>query len=409
MIKASSSIGILSFFANFRIFAKCKFNEKFTYNKIEHKHSVKKYIIYAISSLLLMLPLLSRAQSKSKNAPKLELRTVVLDPGHGGKDAGAVSKDKKTYEKNLVLKIARKVGAKINAQYPDVKVIYTRDRDVYLTLNERADIANRNNADLFISFHINANAKTSPNGFSTHIFGRSDGRGDSDLMRLNMDVCRRENAVILLEDDYNTKYEGFDPSDPESFIFFNLMQNAYYEQSLLFAASCQEQLKAGTALKKDRGIAQDPFYVLWKTTMPSVLVETGFISNPEELAILRSEEGLEKIAESIFRAFCRFKKDYDGSIDVNGKAAPAVTENNEAKAEVLYCWQALASSKDYPLTDARFKGLKTVKIPDGKVIRYFVAVSDTLEDARRMSAEVKKHFPDAFLVKLSGQEITRIK
>lgn len=372
---------------------------------------MKKYIIYAISALFLMLPPVSRAQGKSGNTPKLELRTVVLDPGHGGKDAGAVSKDKKTYEKNLVLKIASKVGAKIKARYPDVKVIYTRDKDVYLTLNERADIANRNNADLFISFHINANAKTSPNGYSTHIFGRSDGRGDSDLMRLNMDVCRRENAVILLEDDYNTKYEGFDPSDPESFIFFNLMQNAYYEQSLLFAASCQEQLKAGTALKRDRGIAQDPFYVLWKTTMPSVLIETGFISNPEELAILRSEEGLERIAESIFRAFCKFKKDYDGSIDVNGKTEPKKDDSTASapNAEVLYCWQALASSKDYALTDARFKGLKTVKVPDGKVIRYFVAVSESLEEARKSSTEVKKHFPDAFLVKLSGQEITRIK
>ena len=382
---------------------------------------MKKNTITAIMAFFLILPVLCCAQSKSKEAPKLELKTVVLDAGHGGKDAGAVSKDRKTYEKNLVLGIAKKVGAKIKAEYPDVKVIYTREKDVYLTLNERADIANRNNADLFISFHINSNTKTGPNGYSTHIFGRSDGRGDSDLMRLNMDVCRRENAVILLEDDYNTKYEGFDPTDPESFIFFNLMQNAYYEQSLLFAAACQEQLKAGTSLKRDRGIAQDPFYVLWKTTMPSVLVETGFISNPEELAVLRSEEGIEKVAESIFRAFCKFKKDYDGSINVNtgtvtdNKAQKAGTSeaavDNSVKSNVgsYYGWQVLASSHDYALTDPRFKSLKTAKLKSGNLTRYFVGVSKSAEEARRMSVEIKKHFPDAFLVKVSGQDIIRMK
>ena len=182
--------------------------------------------IYNIIVCLLLLSMTSSLAAKDK---PLGLKTVVIDAGHGGKDPGGVSKDRKTYEKNLVLDIAKRFGQKIKEKYPDVKVIYTRSTDVYITLNERAAIANRNNADLFISIHTNANNSSSVHGASVHILGQSRDP-KRDLYAGKMDVSRRENSVILLEDDYSTDYQGFDPDSPESFIFFNLMQNAYYEQ-----------------------------------------------------------------------------------------------------------------------------------------------------------------------------------
>ena len=167
-----------------------------------------------ISSVILFLFLaLPSALNAQQTPSQLKLRTVVLDPGHGGKDAGCVSRDGKTYEKTLTLSVAKLLGQKISSAYPDVKVVYTRSTDQYITLNDRAEIANRNHADLFISIHIDAFTNTSANGFSAHVFGRSSGK-DSDLFQRNLDLCRRENSVILLEEDYSTEYSGFDPNDP---------------------------------------------------------------------------------------------------------------------------------------------------------------------------------------------------
>lgn len=208
---------------------------------------VSKIIELSVSCMIFLMLGTAAVPAGGQTAEKAKprLRTVVIDPGHGGKDAGCVSRDRKTYEKNVTLAISKMLGAKIKENYPDVAVYYTRLTDRYLTLNERADIANRNHADLFISVHINSNESTSPSGFSAHIFGRSSGK-DSDLFANNMDVCRRENSVILLEDDYSTKYQGFDPDNPESFIFFNLMQHAFYEQSLLFAGQVVNAMDGGT-------------------------------------------------------------------------------------------------------------------------------------------------------------------
>lgn len=251
---------------------------------------------------------------ESAFAQDYSLRTVVLDPGHGGKDAGAVSKDKKTYEKNLVLKISKLIGAKIKAKYGDeVKVLYTRDKDVFIPLASRADFANHNHADLFISVHINSAASTRPSGHSVHILGPSS-NPNKDLVAGNLDVCKRENSVIMLEDDYSTTYQGFDPNDDASYIFMTLMQSAHYEQSVFFASLAEEQLDKGP-IKVKRGVEQDPFYVLWKTAMPSVLLELGFISNDADLAVLRSDEQCNRIAERIFQAFCTYKKHFDSSVN----------------------------------------------------------------------------------------------
>lgn len=248
-------------------------------------------------------------------AQDFSLKTVVIDPGHGGKDAGAVSKDKKTYEKNLVLDISQRIGRKIKDEYADaVKVYYTRTTDVFVPLADRADFANKKHADLFISVHINAASNTKASGHSVHILGASS-NPNRDLVAGNLDVCKRENSVILMEDDYNTTYQGFDPSDEASYIFMTLMQGAFYEQSIFFASLCESQLDKGP-VKVKRGVEQNPFYVLWKTSMPSVLLELGFISNDEDLVQLRSESSRDKLAQRIFDAFKEYKKNYDESMKI---------------------------------------------------------------------------------------------
>ena len=231
------------------------------------------------------------------------LNVVVIDPGHGGKDPGAVGKSAK--EKDIVLSVALKLGGLIKKNYPNVKVIYTRDKDVFVELGERASIANRNNADLFISVHVNSvDGNTSSHGTETFVMGLH--KNDANLA-----VAKRENSVILQEDNYSSKYDGFDPNDPESNIIFSLFQNAYSDQSLLLAASIEDEFK--TLKRYDRGVKQAGFLVLWKTAMPSVLTELGFISNPDEEQYLKSETGQTEIATSIYNAFAKYKSQYDNS------------------------------------------------------------------------------------------------
>ena len=277
-----------------------------------------KHTIRLILSLLL-----SAAFSASAYADGLRLGTVVIDAGHGGKDPGCISKDKKTYEKTLTLDIATKLSDLIKAEFPDVNVILTRSTDEFVELRGRADIANRANANLFISLHINASSSTSPNGYSVHILGQSSQK-NRDLFAENMDIVKRENSVILLEDDYQTHYQGFNPSDPESYIFMSLMQNSNLEQSLLLASIISEKLKGGP-IKSDKGIRQNPFYVLWRTSMPAVLVELGFISNDTDLSALRQEDKRADLAKRLLGAFKDYKQLYDSSLglDRDGGSAPA--------------------------------------------------------------------------------------
>ena len=243
---------------------------------------------------------------------RLKLSTIVIDPGHGGHDSGCISLDKKTYEKNIALDISKRLAKKINESLPGVKVVLTRSDDTFVTLSGRADIANDINADLFISIHVNAQAKgTSANGYSIHCLGQSSVKGN-DLFSKNLDLCKRENSVILLEDDYQTRYQGFDPSDPQSYILFSLMQNAHLEHSLVFAEDVANAMKGGP-IAHSRGVSQDPFWVLWRTTMPSVLVEVGFMTNPNDLQTMRSPEGRDKIASNLLKAIQTFKKRYDNS------------------------------------------------------------------------------------------------
>ena len=352
-------------------------------------------------SIICLLPFfLPHVPEASGKDGDLRLGTVVIDAGHGGKDPGCVSRDGRVYEKNINLDIAKKLGAKISAAYPDVKVVYTRSTDVYVTLNNRAAIANRNNANLFISIHVNAATASSAHGFSTHILGY-------DKLSSNMDVCRRENSVIMLEEDYTTDYQGFDPNDPESFIFFNLMQNAFYEQSLTFAAEADRELVKGP-VKHSRGVSQDPFWVLWSTKMPAVLVEVGFMSNASDLKVLNSPAGRTEIAQRLFDAFKRFKVKYDASMDFSaGPAVQAEAGAVQMPASKEFGVQIFVLSKMLEKGDKAFKGYSAEAVKTGDVYKYIIKVS-TENEARALFKKTKRLFPGSFPVKIENGRVSAL-
>ena len=257
-----------------------------------------------ILSLFLTLALFS-APAFSQKKDTYKVRTVVIDPGHGGAKPGA--RGSKIEEKDLVLSIAKKFGKLIADNYPDVKIIYTRTTDVDISLAERAHIANRNKADLFISIHANSHPTSTPTGVETFVMGLSESRA-------NLAVAQKENADILLEADYKTNadYKDFDPNSPESYVMLTMYQNAFIDKSLNFAQAIQNQYKQN--LKTiNRGVKQAELYVLYKTTCPSVLTEVGFISNPGEEAFMMSDEGQAKIAISLFNAFMNYKATEEGT------------------------------------------------------------------------------------------------
>ena len=407
----------------------------------------------------------------AQNSGTPGLHTVVIDPGHGGKDPGAISKDKKSHEKAFVLDISKRLKEKIEAACPDVKVLLTRSDDRYIPLIDRAKYATKNNADVFISVHINASDhSTSVNGYSVHLLGPSD--KSKNTYAYNMEVCKRENEVILLEDDYTTTYKGFDPDDPESDIFLHLMHNSYREQSLLFAQIVDEHLKSGP-FKKSNGIYQNNFAVLRLATMPAMLLELGFISSPNDLTTLRNKDSREKLAERLCEAFCEYKKLYDESVG-EGKSAdsktsaaaaasnPAVTEpvevteqassssaataksssaadasnakavsgasaagkdsssaSNPAVAEPVevteqasapvYATQILATTVKKDSSDGIFLGYTPVEIKSGKLYRYYIGVSPDVSKAKEYFQIISKTYTDAFMVKLVNGTATRVK
>lgn len=374
---------------------------------------MKRTISFVLAALLTVF---------SAGAQTFSLSKVVIDAGHGGTDPGAVSRDGKNYEKTFTLDIATRLGDKIKAECPGVEVVYTRTKDKSVALNDRAEIANKASADLFISIHINAAASTTPNGYSVHVLGKSSNK-NRDLFAYNMDVCKRENAVILLEDDYSTTYQGFDPSDPESFIFLQLMQNSNLEQSLDFAQLVAEKLKGGP-IKVNRGVWQDPFLVLWRTAMPAVLVELGFISNSTDLATLKSADERDKLATRLCRAFKEYKAKYDGSmtLDVEVEAdssgtSPAKSSGQQtssaketpAESSVRYGIQIFAGAKRIPASDKSFLGYTPFVQDTGKIYKYIIAVEDELSATRSHLAEVRKKYPDAFLVKIVDGKASLLK
>ena len=369
------------------------------------------------AALFLAIPM--PAQS---GGAQMRLRTVVIDPGHGGKDPGCISRDKKVYEKDITLDVGKRLSQKISAAYPDVEVIMTRTKDVFVELENRAAMANKAGADLFISIHVNAVEKgTTANGYSIHCLGQSSRKGN-DLYSKNLDLVKRENSVIMLEDNYQTTYQGFDPSDPQSSIIFSLMQNAHLGNSLLFAEHVARAM-GKSPIRGSRGVSQDPFWVLWRTAMPSVLVELGFITNPDDLAVMRSEKGREGLADNLFRAFQSFKSVYDGSMHVEHPAPAAPQETPAAPAdttatageetapseEPLYGVQVLATSKYLQPEDPFFAGYKPLVVKSGKIYKYVVGVSSSLKEVKKNYQTIQNKFPDNFIVRIEDGKTTPVR
>ena len=225
--------------------------------------------------------------------------TLVIDAGHGGKDPGAAGRNSK--EKNINLAVALELGRLVAKNCPDVKVVYTRKTDVFVELDERARIANKAKADLFISIHVNSTAaRVGPQGTETYTLGMHRAAD-------NLEVAKRENSVITLESNYEQRYEGFDPKSSESYIIFELMQDQNMEKSVRLARLIQQQMRS-SAKRVDKGVFQAGFLVLRATSMPSALVELGYINNPTEEQYLTSKNGQAALARSIYNAFVQYKK-----------------------------------------------------------------------------------------------------
>lgn len=350
--------------------------------------------------------------------------TVVIDAGHGGRDPGAMRGKYK--EKVINLKVALALGKLIENNYKDVKVVYTRKTDVFIDLVERANIANRNKANLFISIHTNAtDAKnTSANGADTYILGLTKSAE-------NLAVAKRENSVITFEKDYKSKYEGFDPNSPESYIIFEFMTNKYMEQSYKFASAIQNGFKT-IAKRNDRGVRQAGFLVLWRSAMPSVLVELGFINNANEAKYLYSSAGQNAMARSIYSGFKKYKAEYDKMMGNTVAYAPsdefdltdepdteseveitdiaenksnsnASTKSDANNGKIEYKVQFLSSSKKLPANSSQFKGLKPIDFyKDGNTYRYTYGATTDKNEILKIQRQVRKKFKDAFVIEMKN-------
>ena len=341
---------------------------------------------------------------------------VVIDAGHGGRDAGALGNRAK--EKDINLGVALKLGRLIRNNVQGVKVVYTRDKDVYLTLQERANIANRVEGDLFISIHTNSIDKKSPNRKT--VAGASTWTLGLHRSKENLEVAKRENSVIYLENDFSTRYEGFDPNSTESYIIFEFMQYKHMEQSINFASDIQHEF-VSEAGRVDRGVRQAGFWVLAKTSMPAVLVELDFICNPTQEKFLSSESGQTKMARAIYNAFVKYKSDYDRkqnvgkSVDIPSassasaskgdspaeSSASKVSEQDDPSGVTYYKVQFMALPRKLPANSREFKGLSPVEYyrEDG-MYKYTYGKSTDRDEIQKQYKRVKSLFRDAFVIKI---------
>ncbi|MDD2820396.1 MAG: N-acetylmuramoyl-L-alanine amidase [Flavobacterium sp.] len=352
---------------------------------------------------------------------------VTLDAGHGAHDFGAVYSGR--VEKNIALAVVLKVGKLLEAN-PKIDVIYTRKTDVFIDLIERANIANRADANIFVSIHCNANKNTVADGTETYVMGMNK-------IASNLEAAKKENSVITLEKDYKQKYEGFDPNSPETMIGMTLMQEEYLDNSISLASKVEESFGALGKKLRHGGVKQAPFMVLHKAYMPRVLVEMGFISNPVEGDKLNSEEGQNEIARAIAEAIVSYKNEYFGSgeaettdvrpsqkiiekpiKDTSTPVKPKViinsselkkTELKKNASDVIYKVQLSASVKKLALEPKNFKGLNSISMSyDNKVYKYMYGETSDYDEAQKQMQEARnKGFNSAFLIAFrNGEKIS---
>lgn len=374
--------------------------------------------------------------------------TVVLDAGHGGHDPGALGSF--TQEKNINLAVVLNLGSLIEKNFKDVKVIYTRKDDRYLTLQERADVVNDNHADLFICIHTNSSESSSAFGSESFTLGLAKSKA-------NLDVAMRENSVILLEKDYKTKYKGFDPTSVESYIMFEFMQDKYIDKSVELASIIQKQF-VSYCNRSDRGVRQAGFWVLHRSACPSVLVEIGFISNPAEERYLSSNLGQTEIARAVYNAFVYYKRDHDkksGGQTIyvpknepiakkedtsnkevippkdtiektdqpikNTETAPAPSRNENVSEKIsaqtpIFKVQLFATKKIIKPDDGDLKGLQSAEyFVEGGLNKYTYGSETEYTKIEKIRSEILSKFPDAFIIafvdgkKMSPKDFLKLK
>ena len=367
----------------------------------------RTYIIILLCTIWSALPFLAM-QAEGRDF------TVVIDPGHGGRDPGALGRKGK--EKAINLSVALKLGKLIQDNCQDVRIVYTRDKDVFVGLDRRAQIANNAKADLFISIHTNSVAKgRTVRGTETYTLGLH--RTDD-----NLEVAKKENSVILIESDYEQRYAGFNPNSSESYIIFEFLQDKNMEKSVDFATLIQRQFK-NTAKRIDKGVHQAGFLVLRETTMPGVLVELGYISTPDEERYLLTESGTDALARSIYQAFVSYKKQHDSPSarikepirpaetrvkpaprEEKPKTKPASTTASKSKPQAskskpVFKIQILTSEKKLSTNNKQFKGLSPVSFYQEKgLYKYTYGESTDYNKVLRMRREIASKFKDAFII-----------
>ena len=326
---------------------------------------------------------------------------IVIDAGHGGKDPGALGSFSK--EKEITLAVAIKTGEYIEKNLKNANVIYTRKTDTFVDLKDRANIANRNKADIFISIHANWAPSKKILGAETFIMGHAKDEA-------NLQVAMKENSVILLESDYSTKYEDFDPNSPESYVMFTLMQNIYQDQSTLLAAKIQSQYKEILS-RSDRGVKQAGFWVLFMTTMPSVLTELGFITHPSEEKYLNSKEGQDYLASAIFRACREYISETDSRSGISAvKKTDQQIEKDSATLKssddgLFFTVQISTSSSRTELNSVNFKGLKDIiEIAENDRYKYASGSFKEYSEAVNHRKKVIENYPDAFVIAVQGNK-----
>lgn len=366
----------------------------------------RSYIIILLCCLWLVFPLVG-AQAESRDF------IVVIDPGHGGRDPGAIGKRGK--EKNINLNVALKLGKLIKNNCKDVSIVYTRDKDTFVGLDRRAQIANDAKADLFISIHTNSVARgRTVRGTETYTLG---------LHRTedNLEVAKKENAVILIENDYEQRYAGFNPNSSESYIIFEFLQDKNMEKSVQLATLIQRQFK-NTAKRIDKGVHQAGFLVLRETTMPGVLVELGYISTPDEERYLLTESGTDALAKSIYRAFIKYKEQNGSPIARRNEpptnpVTPKVSSQTEKKPsdtlqkqikkeeKPIFKIQILTSDRKLSTNNKQFKGLSPISYYQEKgIYKYTYGESSDYNKVLRTKRQIETKFKGAFIIAFKNGE-----
>jgi len=411
-------------------------------NRIKVYMNRVKYLYKTVISLFILLFTLCGTVTAQNNLTKI--KTVCIDAGHGGKDPGAVGSS--SQEKKIALSIALKLGKLIENNYPDVKVVYTRKSDVFIDLRKRSQIANDCNADLFISIHLNSAEDRNARGIETLVLG-------SNSSEQNMRTAMRENSALKYESDYSVIRETFDPTKPESYIIFNLIRNVHLNESLLFASLAQEGM-VGTTGWRDRKVKQQPVWVLKDASMPAVLVEVGFISNPTEERALKSESTQNSLAKSLLKSFGEYKKRMESnnsvlqvepinktkeekvvvaekqnvtekketpeeSPKVTVKETPKVTEQPKTEKKPVslenvkqddWFYAVQIGSLTEPVKSSSVFGVsETVYcLADGNRYKYYICKSKSYDEVAKSAARIKTKIKGAFVIGVKAGKIANV-